>query len=111
MAEEDWEGAEKCVEAGLAILAKFEIPNAAWRLHGTGWDLQRVLKNDEAAESHRKSAEVCLRKLANSFEPEEPLRASLLGTVAVGRLLPEGTTNKRARQAKRTERTKFRERA
>lgn len=111
MAEEDWEGAEKCVEAGLAILAKFEIPNAAWRLHGTGWDLQRVLKNDEAAEAHRKSAEVCLRKLANSFEPEEPLRASLLGAVAVGRLLPEGTTNKRARQPKRTERAKFRERA
>ncbi len=39
IAEKNWKGAEECVQNGLAVLAKFEISMAAWRLHGTAWDL------------------------------------------------------------------------
>jgi len=93
IAEKNWKHAKAGVQEGLSILAKFEIPTVAWRLLGTSWDLHRRLKNKEVAETHRKSAEACIRDLANSFALKEPLRAKFLGAAAVRRLLHESVSD------------------
>jgi hypothetical protein len=62
----------------------------AWRIHATAWDLQRHLKNDKSAETHRKRAEAEILTLANSFEADEPLRKSFLAAPPVRRIL-DGT--------------------
>jgi DNA-binding winged helix-turn-helix (wHTH) protein/tetratricopeptide (TPR) repeat protein len=100
IAGKDWKDAEECVQKGLSILAKFEIPMAAWRLHGTAWDLYSQLKKDKAAEAHRKRAEAQILKLVNSLMPEEPLRATFLAAVPVRRILGEKVVDKVPRRHK-----------
>jgi DNA-binding winged helix-turn-helix (wHTH) protein/tetratricopeptide (TPR) repeat protein len=87
--EKDWTSAEEYVQKGLAILAKFEIPMAAWRVHATAWDLYRLSKNDKAAQTHRKRAEAHILTLVNSLPTDEPLRNSLLAAVPIRRILSE----------------------
>ena len=89
MAEKNWQYAEKSVQNGEVILGKFEIPTAAWRLDGTAWEFYQQTKNQEAAEAHRKRADACIMKIANSFAPEEPLRATFLAAAPVRRILGE----------------------
>jgi DNA-binding winged helix-turn-helix (wHTH) protein/tetratricopeptide (TPR) repeat protein len=96
--EKNWKACEECVQKGLSILAKFEIPMVAWRLHGTAWDMYRHAKNKKSAETHRKHAETCILKIANSFAPEEPLRATFLAADAVRRILREKIVTKVPRQ-------------
>jgi tetratricopeptide (TPR) repeat protein len=96
--EKKWKDAEECVQKGHSILAKFEIPMAAWRLHGTAWDLYRHAKNEKAAETYRKHAETCILKIANSFAPDEPLRATFLGADPVRRILREKVVSKARHQ-------------
>ena len=100
IAGKDWGDAEKSVQNGLAILTNFEIPMAAWRLHGTAWDFYRQAKNDndKAAETHRKCAETCILKIADSFALDEPLRATFLAAAPVRRILLEGVVNKASRE-------------
>ena len=99
IAEEDEKRAEKSIRNGLAILEKFEIPMAAWRLDRTAWEFYQQAK-DEAAESHRKRAEACILKIANSFAPEEPLRTTFLAAAAVRRILGEKVVAKAPRLQK-----------
>jgi len=100
IAEKNWEGAEKSIRSGLALLEKFEIPMAAWRLDSTAWDLYRQTKNEKTAEFHRKRAETCVLKIANSFAPEEPLRATFLAAAPVRRIFIEKAAGKVPRQQK-----------
>ena len=94
--EKDWKSADKYVQKGLAILAKFEIPMAAWRVHATAWDLCRLSRNDKAASTHRKRAEAHILTLVNSLPSDEPLRNSLLAASAVRRILGEEAVNRGA---------------
>lgn len=101
IADKDWKDAEQKVQKGHAILAKCAVPTVAWRLHRTAWDLNRLLENDEAAAAHRKSAEQCILALADSFAPEEPLRAKFLGAAAVRSVFQQESANKPTRHPKR----------
>jgi tetratricopeptide (TPR) repeat protein len=89
MAEKDWAGGERNIEKALAISEKFQIPTVAWRLHGTARDVYRQLKKIREAGKHRERAVECILALANSFEPDEPLRESFLAAIPVGRILSE----------------------
>ena len=104
IAEKNWNDAEEIVQKGGSILAKFEIPTVAWRLHQTAWDLNRHVKNEAAGEARRKCAEECILKLADSFAPEEPLRATFLGAAAVRRIFQESIENEPTRKPKRRQR-------
>src|SRR6266436_3016658 len=91
MAEKDWQGADRDIERGLAVLERFDVPTVAWRLHATRSELYRRSRNGDAAEVHRARAERVILSLANSFEPDEPLRRSFLAAGPVRRLLkPRG---------------------
>lgn len=83
--------AEDSLERGLAILEQFEIPVTAWRVHATAYDLYRQ-KTKKLAEMHRARAEGYIRKLADSFAPDEPLRNSLVSARSIRRILNPAVT-------------------
>ena len=98
MAESDLQGARESIQQVLAILDKFEILVAAWQVYSTAWQLYQRVKELERAESNRERAEVCVLKIANSFAPDEPLRATFLAAAPVRRILREKAVNKATRQ-------------
>ncbi|HEY8714652.1 MAG TPA: AAA family ATPase [Candidatus Acidoferrum sp.] len=100
IAAKNWRKAEASVQNGLAILEKFEIPVTAWRLQSTAWDLYQHMKNEQAAETHRQRAEAGILKLANSFAPDEPLRATFLAAPPVHQILREQVLSKTTRRHK-----------
>jgi tetratricopeptide (TPR) repeat protein len=77
MAENDRDDARECIDQSVAIVDKFEILVAAWQAHATAWQLHRR-NGEREAELHRERAAFCILKIANSFAPEEPLRATFL---------------------------------
>jgi len=85
--EQTWNEAQEYIEEALAVVKKFEIPVAAWRVHATACDLYLHTKNDKMAEAHRAFAEAHILTIANSFEPSEPLRESFLAAAPVRRIL------------------------
>jgi hypothetical protein len=54
------------------------------------------MQNNEVAEVHRKRAEAELLTLANSFDPDEPLRRSFLAAAPVLRILGGSAAGKSA---------------
>jgi DNA-binding winged helix-turn-helix (wHTH) protein/tetratricopeptide (TPR) repeat protein len=87
MAENEWGGAEECIQKALAVLERFAIPVAAWQIHATAWRLYRHTGDQEAADKHRTRARAIILSLANSFAPDEPLRESFLSAPAIRRVL------------------------
>ncbi len=87
IAREEWSEAESFVAQAIAILQRFEVPIAAWRVHATAWDVYRQLKQEDKAEQQRNAAETVVRAIANSFAPDEPLREIFLTSDPVRRVL------------------------
>jgi DNA-binding winged helix-turn-helix (wHTH) protein/tetratricopeptide (TPR) repeat protein len=86
-AEKDHTGARACIENALAILDKFEIPMAAWQVHRTAGDLSADEGDHARAGEHRSRAKELIFKIADTFDPGEPLRESLLAAPPVRRIL------------------------
>jgi hypothetical protein len=95
MSDQDWMGAREYVQQALAIVEKFEVLVAAWQVHATAWQLYLHARDDKPAEANRERAEACIRKIANSFARDEPLRASFLSAPPIARVLG-ASANKRA---------------
>ena len=87
IAEEDLASAADCVNNAQMILEKFDIPNPAWRLHATAYDLFTQAGKKEEAERHRSRAETVIWCRANSLPEDEPLRATFLAAEPVRRIL------------------------
>ena len=94
MAESDLQGARDSIQQALAIVDKFEVLMAAWQVYGTAWQLYQRVKENKTAEANRKRAEAAILKIADSFEPDEPLRATFLAAPPVRRILCENVVNK-----------------
>jgi tetratricopeptide (TPR) repeat protein len=92
LAEQDSASARACIENALTIVDKFEIPVSAWRVHATAWDLYSYAGDMERAEDHRGRARELIMRIADSFEPAEPLRASLLTAAPVQRIFGLGAS-------------------
>ena len=94
--EKNWTNAQEYIQHALVIVEKFEILVAAWQSHATALQLYLQLKEDKAAEMNRERAETCILKIANSFEPDEPLRATFLAAAPIDGILGERVVNKAA---------------
>jgi DNA-binding winged helix-turn-helix (wHTH) protein/tetratricopeptide (TPR) repeat protein len=94
----DLNDARKCIERALAVVDKFEILVAAWQVYATAWHLHWHAKEHKIAELNRERAETCILKIANSFAPDESLRATFLAAAPVHRILREKVVNKATRQ-------------
>ena len=68
------------ISNALAIVEEFDVPVAAWRVHAAACEL---CPTQEEAERHRAIARDIILKIANSFDADEPLRASLLSAALV----------------------------
>ena len=97
IAEGDLASAQGHIQEALAIIDKFEILAAAWQVHGTASRLYTQLKDRKTAETHRERAKACILTIANSFDPDEPLRASFLAAAPVRRILDEKVVTTAAR--------------
>jgi DNA-binding winged helix-turn-helix (wHTH) protein/tetratricopeptide (TPR) repeat protein len=100
LAENDLTGARDCIQQAIAIVDKFEILVAAWQTFATAWQLYEHAKEGKAAETYRDRAETCILTIANSFAPDEPLRATFLAAAPVRRILREKVVIKPTRQHK-----------
>ncbi len=68
---------------------EFEIPVAGWRVLRTACDVCRDEGELEDANRYRALAQEMIMTIADSFEPDEPLRASFLGNPAICRVFEE----------------------
>ena len=97
MAENALKQAREAVQNALPIVDKFEILVARWQVHATAWELCGKAKEHRTAEAHRRLAENSILAIADSFEPDEPLRATFLVAPPVRRILEyasrEGVTS------------------
>jgi len=87
--ENDWNGAGVFIENALAILEEFDVPLVAWKAHRTAWKLRMQEGRRTQADAHRARARDLIYGMADSFEPAEPLRQSLLSAPEVVDLLYE----------------------
>ncbi len=94
MAEDNLTNARECICRSLAIVGKFEIPIAAWQVHATAWQLYHRAGEPDRAEVHHESAKAFILEIADSFAPDEPLRATFLSAAPVSRVLHEQVVSK-----------------
>ena len=87
MAEKDPKGALESIQNAVNIVDKFEMLVPGWQAHATAWQLYGGMQEHKKAETHRQRAESCILNIANSFAPDEPLRASFLSAISVARIL------------------------
>jgi DNA-binding winged helix-turn-helix (wHTH) protein len=86
-AERDFNRAQKCIDQALSTMEGFEVPLAAWRVHGTAAELSARLGNNAAAEQHRASSRATILRLADSLPHDEPLRVTFLSAPPVRQIV------------------------
>ena len=98
LAECDLQGARESIQKALAIIDRFEILFAAWQIFATASQVYKYAKEVKTAAEYRDRAESCILQIADSFEPDEPLRATFLAATPVRQILSERVVNKAKRQ-------------
>ena len=85
--ELDLSRARACISEALSTMEGFELPLAAWRLHGTACELYHMMGERDLAQHHRDMSRDTIMKLANSLSIEEPLRGTFLAASRVRNVL------------------------
>jgi DNA-binding winged helix-turn-helix (wHTH) protein/tetratricopeptide (TPR) repeat protein len=98
MAESDLPTARESIQRALEIVNGSEIENGAWQTFATASQIFHHAKDPKTAETYRDRAESCILQIANSFEPEEPLRATFLAADPVRQILQGIASAKITRQ-------------
>jgi DNA-binding winged helix-turn-helix (wHTH) protein/tetratricopeptide (TPR) repeat protein len=91
-AEGNGRAAQQHIESALAVVKKSGIPVSGWQVYRTAGDLREDEGDQAGANEHRARARELIMKIADSFEPGEPLRASFLGVPPIQRLFGEATS-------------------
>jgi hypothetical protein len=91
-AGKDRASARMHIDNALAILDKLDIPMAAWHVHRTAGDLCADEGDHRRAGEHRARAKDFILKIADSFDPGEPLRQSFLTVPPVRRVFEYGAS-------------------
>jgi hypothetical protein len=86
-AQLDFNRAQNCIDQALSTMEGFEVPLAAWRVHGTAAELSARLGNNAAAEQHRASSRATILRLADSLPHDEPLRVTFLSAPPVRQIV------------------------
>jgi len=87
MADRDVDYAQKCIGNALSIAESFEVPLADWRAHATAAELYDRIGKPGPSHQHRRLSASGILRLANSLDPDEPLRKAFLSASAVRPLL------------------------
>ena len=78
---------EECLAKALSTIEGYEVPLAAWRVHGTAAEFYERAENIDLSEHHRRLSGVTIMKLANSLGTEETLRATFLAAPPVRKVI------------------------
>jgi len=81
------ERAQDCIAKALSTMEGFEVPLAAWRVHGTAAELSERTGDSESATRQRELGRATILRLAHSLPAEEPLRRTFLSAPSVCRVL------------------------
>jgi DNA-binding winged helix-turn-helix (wHTH) protein/tetratricopeptide (TPR) repeat protein len=81
LAKDDSIRAKQCIDQALACMREFEPPIPAWRVHLAASAVYTRTGDTPRAERHRGRVRELQQELANSLEPGDPLRASLLAPI------------------------------
>ena len=87
LAESNLPAACEAIQRALAIVDGSEIESGAWQTFATALQIYRHANELKTAETYRARAESCILGIADSFEPDEPLRATFLTADPVRRVL------------------------
>jgi hypothetical protein len=98
MAESDLQSARESIQRALAIVDSSEIQSAAWQIFATASQVCRHAKELKTAETYRDCAESYILQIVDSFEPDEPLRATFLTADPVRRILHGKVATKATRR-------------
>jgi ATP/maltotriose-dependent transcriptional regulator MalT len=96
LAEQDLPAARIHIDQALAVVDKYEIPVAGWQVHRSACDVCLAEGAREKASGHRSRARELIMKIADSFDPDEPLRQSFLNSHMVQPVLAGNETTKQA---------------
>jgi hypothetical protein len=91
MAGQEWQRAEECIVKALSTIEGYEVPLAAWRVHGTAAEFYARAGNNGLAEHHRELSRATIMKLADSLPPTEPLRQIFLSASMIRKILDDAT--------------------
>jgi hypothetical protein len=94
MAEDDSSAARESIQQALTIVDSSELDSGAWQTFATASQVFRNARERKLAETYRDRAEACIFKIADSFEPEEPLRAIFLAAPPVQHVLSQRAMGK-----------------
>jgi DNA-binding winged helix-turn-helix (wHTH) protein len=87
MAGEDWTRAEDCIAEALSTMEGYEVPLAAWRIHGTAADLYTRAGHHDSASNHSELSRTTILKLAASLDADDPLRSIFLSAPSIRKIL------------------------
>jgi hypothetical protein len=90
MAQKEWIATDDALLEAFAIVDRFEVPLAAWRVHATAWDFYKHVRETDKAEQHRSRAESLIFAMAKSLDCDESLKDGFLKTSPIRRIL-DGT--------------------
>ncbi|HWY71364.1 MAG TPA: AAA family ATPase [Terriglobales bacterium] len=90
MAQKEWIATEDALLKAFAIVDRFEVPLAAWRVHATAWEFYRQVREADKAEQHRSRAESLILAMAKSLDCDESLKDGFLKASPIQRIL-DGT--------------------
>src|SRR5262249_14603258 len=66
-AERDFRRAQNCIDQATSTMEGFEVPLAAWRVHGTAAELYTRMGHDASANQDRALSRATILSLANSL--------------------------------------------
>jgi tetratricopeptide (TPR) repeat protein len=81
LAKDDFIRAQQCIDQALASPTGFEPQASAWRVHHTAAAVYTRTGDTRRTERHRLRMVEIQQELADSLEPGDPLRASLLAPI------------------------------
>ena len=81
LAKDDSIRAKQCIDQALACMREFEPPIPAWRVHLAASAVYTRTGDAGSAERHRGRVLEIQKALADSLEPGDPLRDSLLAPI------------------------------
>jgi hypothetical protein len=87
IAGQNWQRTEECIRNALSAIEGYEVPLAAWRVHGTATELHARAGNNDLADHHCELSRATITKLADSLQEEDSLRARFLSASLVRKVL------------------------
>jgi hypothetical protein len=94
---QEWAHAEEWIRRALSTIEGYEIPLAAWRVHGTAAELYEHAGCSDLAKRHLELSRETIMKLADSLKGESSLRATFLAASSVRGILNKGMAYPRNR--------------